>query len=86
MKGVLLDFKTIEEDWNIYELEDGTRIKVRTSITQCNKALDPQTDQLMYREDGSPIYGLEFGVQAVFDYSEKVFKKQGRRGDDGKDT
>ena len=74
IKAIPLDFKIIKEDWSIYDLEDGTRIRVKISVTSCDKALNSKTGELMHNEDGSPLYGIEMGVQINYEYSEDVLQ------------
>lgn len=75
VKALSIDFKPIEERWNTYELADGTRVRIRTSVVRCERLLDPETEQFSYKADGTPIYGIEFGVEVAFDFSEDVLKK-----------
>jgi hypothetical protein len=75
VKALSIDFKPVEEYWNIYELADGTRLRVRTSIARCERPLDPQGEEFLYRPTGEPIYGVEFSVEINFDFSEDVLRK-----------
>lgn len=69
-KAISLDFKVLEEHWNIYELEDGTRVKVRANIVRFDRTLDLDTEEPLYAANGEPLYGTELGVQISFDSSE----------------
>lgn len=73
VKGLIVDFETIKEDWSIYHLVDGTRVRIRCHPTQFNKALDPQTGKVMYRK-GQPIYGVQAGIEVVFEPDEALIK------------
>lgn len=73
VKAEFVDFKIIKEDWNIYELEDGTRVRIRIHATNFDKALDPETGEVMYRE-AKPQYGVGLGVETVFEYPEELVK------------
>ena len=37
MTALDIPFKAVKEDWNIYELEDGTEIKVRFNVAKISK-------------------------------------------------
>lgn len=73
IKGLIVDFETMKENWNMYQLEDGTRVRIRIHPTQFNKALDPQTEEVMYK-NGQPIYGVETGIEIVFEPTEAFTK------------
>lgn len=73
IKVMTLDFKIIKEDWNIYELEDGTRVRVKVTATSFDCALDPKTGEVMYKGK-TPLYGVGFGVETAFEYSEELVK------------
>jgi len=48
--GIDLDFRTLREEWNEYETEDGTRIRVKLVVSEIIRTdrFDHQTDQPMY--------------------------------------
>jgi hypothetical protein len=48
--AVEVDFKTIKEDWNEYDLADGTRVKVKSVASNMVRLIDE------YDNDGNPIY------------------------------
>lgn len=76
VKALSLDSDIKEEHWNIYELEDGTRIKIRATISRFERALEPLTEKPMYNNNGEPIYGLSIGVEASFEYGEKTLRDE----------
>ena len=47
--GVDLDFKELEEHWNIYKLSDGSTLKVRLVLRGVKRLK-------RYEPDGTPIY------------------------------
>ncbi len=47
-----MEFKAIKDDWNVYELEDGTKIKAKLFITSISK-----TDK--FDTLGDPIYSVQ---------------------------
>jgi hypothetical protein len=73
VKGLIVDFETIKEDWSIYQLGDGTRVRIKCHPTQFNKALDPQTGDVMYK-NGQPIYGVQAGIEVIFESAEALIK------------
>lgn len=50
VEGVDLDFRTLREEWNEYETEDGTRIRVKLVVSGIIRTdrYDHQTDQPIY--------------------------------------
>jgi len=74
VKSMSLDFKIIKEDWNTYELEDGTRARVRIHATAFERPLDPKTDGFIYDREGKPHTGMELGVETFFEYPEELLK------------
>lgn len=68
--AVFLDFKVINEDWNVYELEDGTKVRVKIHATQFDKAIDAETGGVLYDKAGKPQYGAGLGVETVFEFPE----------------
>jgi hypothetical protein len=48
--AVEVDFKTVIEDWNEYDLADGTRIKLKSVASNIVRLMNE------YDNDGNPIY------------------------------
>jgi hypothetical protein len=48
-EGVDLDFREVEEHWNIYQLEDGSTLKVKLVLIGVKRLKK-------YNPDGTPIY------------------------------
>lgn len=48
-EGVDLDFREVEEHWNIYQLEDGSLLKVKLVLIGVKRLKK-------YNPDGTPIY------------------------------
>ena len=48
--AVEIDFKVVKEEWNEYELADGTRIRLKTVASNMIRALNE------YDNEGNPIY------------------------------
>lgn len=73
VKGVFLDFNILKEDWNIYELEDGTRVRIKISPSSFVKPLDLKTGEIIYKK-GKPVYGMDIGVEAIVECPEEFVK------------
>jgi len=50
-----LGYNTLGEEWNEYILEDGTKIRIKTTVTKISR-----TDK--YEKIGDPIYLVETNV------------------------
>jgi hypothetical protein len=48
--AVEVDFKTIKEEWNEYDLTDGTRIRLKSVASNMVRVINE------YDNDGNPIY------------------------------
>jgi hypothetical protein len=74
--GVDLDFRTLHEEWNEYETEDGSRIRVKLVVTEIIRTdqYDLQTDQ--------PVYVVRSGnivvTKAPDELKEKLRDRQSR--------
>lgn len=73
IKGLIVDFETMRDDWSIYQLGDGTRVRIKINPAQFNKALDPQTGEVMYKK-GQPVYGIQVGLEIIFEPAEALIK------------
>ena len=49
-EGLDMDFKTIKEEWNEYQVNDGTIIRMKVVVTNIAKLTDK------YDKEGNPIY------------------------------
>ena len=67
-----VDYNPIKEDWSIWELEDGTRIRAKIVLSEVYVPLDPETNEIIRRDDGAPRYGAGIGINVVFEPSESV--------------
>jgi len=57
-----LNYKTIKEDWNEYELEDGSVLRVKTVVTKISKMLEDDKKSLRYTSEGEPVYNVRYSV------------------------
>ena len=62
-KGFAIEvgFEPIHEDWNVYELADGTRLRVKTKLARAFQIVDEAGDPI-YGEDGEPEYIVNAGL------------------------
>lgn len=75
VKGEDLQFTVIKEDWIIYQLEDGARIRAKLTAQKISRAIDPATGSILLVE-GEPHYGIRYNVQFVADVPETLKKKE----------
>lgn len=54
-----LDFDVEKEDWNIYVVEDGTRLRMKVIVTKLVRI------EGQYDEDGNPVYLVKSGNMVV---------------------
>lgn len=78
VKALSLDFKIIEEGLNVYELEDGTRVRVRATVTGFDKALDSKTEKVLRNKDNTPLYGVGISVQTSVECSEEALDSEAK--------
>ena len=76
IKALVSDFKIIEEHWSIYELEDGTRARIRATASGFTRALDYDTEKPLFVPKGDPMYGVQLHVETIFEPSETTIKKE----------
>src|SRR5207247_11040794 len=57
--GEEVEFTATKEDWNVYECEDGTRVKIRFIVGKIVRLLDKRTDQ------GEPVYVTQWGQPQI---------------------
>ena len=74
-KGQLIDFKIGREDWSIYQLEDGTTLRVKLTVVQIAKALDEETGETLYLPTNEPLYHVRHEVRVIADIPDFLVKK-----------
>jgi hypothetical protein len=67
--GLELHFKTIREDWNEYDLEDGSTVRMKAVVTEIVR-VDGEFDP-----EGNPIYMVKAGNMIVVKSPENLKKK-----------
>lgn len=50
VEGVEVEFDTIEENWSIYQLKDGAKLKIKVGPTRIVRAIDK------FNQLGEPVY------------------------------
>ena len=67
--GLELKFKSIREEWNEYDLEDGTTIRLKAVVTDVVR-LNGEYDQ-----EGNPVYVVKSGNMMVVKAPDELKKK-----------
>ncbi len=70
-----LNYKTTREDWNIYELEDGTILRAKLLATRISRVLAEDGKTICYAPNGEPLYNLTHVVTVVADVPENLKKR-----------
>ncbi len=72
--GIDLDFRTLREEWNEYETEDGSRIRVKLVVSEIIRTdrFDHQVDQ--------PVYVVRSGNIVVIKAPDELKEELRRRG------
>lgn len=68
VEGVELDFKTIKEEWNEYQVTDGSIIRMKVVVTNITRVTD------RYDNDGNPIYVVKSSNVLTVSAPEKLKK------------
>lgn len=77
--GEVLSYDIVKEDWNKYQLEDGSLIKVRLIVNKIARGIDPETgDILRVPDSGEPYYNINYSVEVVAEVPEKLMEQKTR--------
>jgi hypothetical protein len=68
VEGIDLDFKTQKEEWNEYQVNDGTIIRMKVVVTNIARVIDK------YDNDGNPIYVVKSSNVLTVSAPEKIRK------------
>lgn len=71
--ATILDFKTLNEEWNVYDLEDGTKVKIKTIATKIIRV------EGAYNKDGDPVYQVQSTNVVTTDVPQKLKLKPTRK-------
>ncbi len=66
--GQEIEFKTEKEEWNVYILLDGTKLKLKPVVAKIVRLNE-------YKPDGEPLYLVNASNVIVADVPEELMKK-----------
>ena len=69
-----LRYKTIKEDWNEYELEDGSMLRVKIIAQKISRMLAKDKKTFLYTPEGEPVYNIRYSVSVVANVAEGLLK------------
>ena len=76
IRAKVLKSRTIKEDWNEYELEDGTRVRIKMEVNLFAAPIDPTTGApLVNPQSGEPVIHANWTVRMVTQFSGETIKK-----------
>ena len=70
-----LNFKVIKEDWNVYELEDGTELRVRINVSKISRGIDPKTGEAFIQPTGEPFYNIVANTSMAVNVPKETLEK-----------
>jgi hypothetical protein len=70
-----LKFKVINEDWNVYDLEDGTQLRVRINVSKISRGIDPNTGDVFISPNGEPFYNVVANTTMAANVPKEVLEK-----------
>jgi len=75
IKGRVVNFKTLKEDWNEYELEDGTIVKIKIVVQSIAYVIDPESGEILRNPMGEPVINVRHGVVITATFPKEVLQK-----------
>lgn len=76
IRAKILKPKTAKEHWNEYELDDGTRVRIKMEVNLIAAPIDPTTGAWMQNpQTGEPVIHANWSVRFVTQFSENALKK-----------
>jgi len=66
--GLDMDFKSIKEDWNEYQINDGTIVRMKVVVVNIAKVTDK------YDNEGNPVYIVKTSNVLAISAPEKLKK------------
>lgn len=77
IEGEDLKYTTRREDWNLYELEDGTLLKIKIIANKISRGIDPETgDILRVEKTGEPFYNVNYKIIVTAEVAENLMRTQ----------
>ena len=70
-----LSFKIVKEEPNVYDLEDGTRLKIRLILNKASRGIDPRTNKALFLPSGEPLYNALWGVNVYVEVPRETTKR-----------
>lgn len=74
LKAEDLEYKIVEEGWSTYELEDGSRLKIKTVAGKISRCIDPETGEIYYDSSGEPLYNVRYHVNVIAEVNPELVK------------
>lgn len=76
IKGLDMEFKTIQETMGKYELKDGTVLEVKLIPLKAVRGYDENdADDIARKADGEPVYSLRFHAAVTAKVQDALLKK-----------
>jgi hypothetical protein len=70
-----LEFKVVREEPNVYDLEDGTRLKIRLVLNKVSRGIDPETKKAFFLPNDEPLYNANWGVSIFAEVPRETTKR-----------
>ena len=75
IRAKILRPKTTKEHWNEYELDDGTKVRIKMEVNLIAAPLDPATGApLQNPQSGEPVIHANWTVRIVTQFSEAALR------------
>jgi hypothetical protein len=74
IEGLDLDFYVIKEDYNIYQVEDGTKFRIKLVVGKISKGVDSENGDVVYLDTGEPYYNVRYSVLISQEVPEELQK------------
>lgn len=63
--GKEMGFEPLAEQWNKYQLEDGTIIKARLNVLKIIRVVDEKGDPVFSEQNNEPVYAINHRIDVV---------------------
>jgi hypothetical protein len=70
-----ITFTVVKEDWNVYDLADGTQLKVRFNVAKISRLIDPKTGKTFIQPNGELAYNINGNPTIVITTPKEVLEK-----------
>ncbi len=82
-KGLVVNFRTVKEDWNEYELDDGTRVRVKLVVQSIAYVIDPETGEILRNPLNEPVINVRHTIIITAEFPKEKISEVGKNGNDG---